>query len=412
MLKNKTINYIIFYESIFQCSPWLNSINLLHKQGFTINVYQPDYLTGKYNEDSSGLFFNIIKVKSFIVFDKFFLFIQKAFIIFKFLKLKRLSEFGFVLNNFYKSFSYISYFYLKSLKKCENNIFIGGDPTSLIAASIMSHGMKNSLVYWPLELWIKSDLKDIYTKSLKYFEKKIHKKAICTLEFGYQRRNLLCKENSIKPETFFVIPNSPIGNSCITRNYFFNDLFNIPYEKKIILHAGGYGDFNGIPQLLKISKQLQDNIVIVFHFKVKIDEAKIRKQFGLNESKNIYFSTIPLPFNRIDDVYSSCDIGLMLMQPNGSQFDTNLVYVDWSSGKLFNYLKFGVPVITMNLPGYKEMICENKAGEIINEIDEIFLAINKILNNENIYKKGSIQLFNDLKFEIFHSKFENLLINL
>ena len=160
--------------------------------------------------------------------------------------------------------------YLKTRKLKAKEVFIAGDPVSLIASYFAAKKNKHILVYWPLELWVYKDLKLIYFKFLKKIEIRLNKSAAGTLEFGTQRRALLSEENKIAVNDISVIPNAPVGEARLERNYYFNELFGIPSDKKIILYAGGFGYFNGIPQLIDNLKNMPANYALVLHSKMKI----------------------------------------------------------------------------------------------------------------------------------------------
>jgi glycosyltransferase involved in cell wall biosynthesis len=405
------INFLIFYESIYQCTPWMNSIKLLNKENHRVRVYQKKYFYSKYNEDNDSIKFEIINSFNPRIMYLLFSQIARLFKVFKIVHLETLGNIGTTINFLYTSLMFILTVYIRSKRIKTREIFIAGDPVSLIASYLAVKNKNHVLVYWPLELWVYSDLKTTYLKVLKRIEKRLHKHAVCTLEFGINRRAILSKENNIPLDSIYIIPNAPIGEPQITRNFYFNELFGIPLEKKIILYAGGLTDFNGITSLIESLKNMSDNYVLVLHSKIEVNNIKM---IDLNEKLkpfNAYISSKPLPFDKINLIYSSCDIGLMLIVPDNSNWDTNYQYADWSPGKLFNYLQFGVPVITTNLYGYDEFIEGNRIGKIVKNIDQVFSKAEEIISAESQYKNNCIKLFNDLKFEKYHQVFYNEIVN-
>ena len=405
------INFVIFYESIYQCTPWMNSINLLNRENHIIKVYQKKYFGSNYNEECDSINFEIVNSFNPRFLYRLFLEIARMFNILKRVHLATISNIGNTLNFLYTSFVFILTVYLKTKKLKTKEIFIAGDPVSLIASYLAVKNKKHILVYWPLELWVYSDLKSTYLKVLKKLEKRLHKYALGTLEFGIQRRAILSKENNIPINSIYIIPNAPIGEPKITRNYYFNELFGIPLEKKIILYAGGITDFNGIPQLIGSLPNMSDKFALVLHSKIEVKKKNMIKLKEKLEPYNAFLSSKPLPFDKINLIYSSCDIGLMLMVPDNGDWDTNYLYADWSPGKMFNYLKYGVPIITTDLYGYKEFIEGNKIGRIVEDISQVFSKAEEIMLAEKEYKNNCIKLFGDLKFEKYHKIFYDEIIN-
>ena len=399
------INYIIYYESIYQCTPWMNSISMFNKENRRIKVYQRKYFGGKYNEEHNSIKFDVITSYNPKVFYQLFYQTARAFNFLKRIKLGKISSFGIQLNYVYTSFMFILTIYLKTRKLKAKEVFIAGDPVSLIASYFAAKKNKHILVYWPLELWVYKDLKLIYFKFLKKIEIRLNKSAAGTLEFGTQRRALLSEENKIAVNDISVIPNAPVGEARLERNYYFNGLFGIPSDKKIILYAGGFGYFNGIPQLIDNLKNMPANYALVLHSKMEMKKKNFVELQEKLKPYNAYLSSNPLPFDKINLIYSSCDIGLMLMGPDNGNWDTNYIYADWSPGKLFNYLQFGVPLITTNLKGYKELIEDNGVGKVVDDINHVFFKADEIMQDAASYRNNCLKLFNELKFEKYHKIF-------
>ena len=133
----------------------------------------------------------------------------------------------------------------------DNEIYIGGDPGALIAAYSIAKKKNGKLIYWSLELYIEKELNNFGLKLLKRMEKKINQHALFTLDFGKIRCEILQKENGLNPASMISIPNSQIGKGGIVRNYYFNEKFNIPRNKVIILHAGAlYTPFLGVEDII------------------------------------------------------------------------------------------------------------------------------------------------------------------
>ncbi len=399
------INYLIYYESIYQCTPWMNSIRMFNADNRKIKVYQRKYFDGKYNEEHNSIKFDIIKSYNPKFLFQLFYQTARAFNLLKRIKLKRISTFGITLNYLYTTFMYILTVYIKTRKLKTKEIFIAGDPVSLIAGYLSTRNQKHVLVYWPLELWVYKDLKLLYFKLLKRIERKLNKYAAGTLEFGEQRRLILSKENNIPVKNISVIPNAPVGEPRLERNNYFNELFGIPSEIKIILYAGGFGYFNGIPQLIDNLKNMPNDFALVLHSKLEMKKKNLEELQEKLSPYRAYLSCNPLPFDKINLIYSSCDLGLMLMGPDNGNWDTNYIYADWSPGKLFNYLQFGVPLITTKLKGYEELIEGNRVGKVVDNINQVFSKADEIIADAASYRNNCLKLFNELKFEKYHKLF-------
>lgn len=400
-----TINYFVNYTSIFSSTPLRNSIRCFVDEGYKTRVFQ--YADERIKSHSTDLEnqYELIDIK-YPMIAKYILFVIKTiFRSFKHIGMDRLSTFGDGIDILFRNF----YFIIGCIRKnkCGNNeIYIGADPGSLIAAHSISKKNNGKLIYWSLELYLEKELGNFGEKLLKRIERKVNKYALYTIDFGKMRCKILQEENKLSQNSMISIPNSQIGKGKIVRNYFFNDKFNIPRDKVIILHAGGlYSPAVRVKDIFHSISDWPDEYVLVIHTHQRnyplsgftIPEKYINKKIFLNDD--------PLPFDQLDMVYSSCDIGIMVHGPlKNGYFSTNLLYSDLSVGKIFHHLKAGVPIIVRDLPGYKELFEERKAGVCINNIEDILPAIQKIVSNHDDYKQNALNLHEEYRFELHHKK--------
>jgi glycosyltransferase involved in cell wall biosynthesis len=201
------------------------------------------------------------------------------------------------------------------------------------------------------------------------------------------------------------VPNSQIGRGEIARNYFFNDKFNIPRDKIIILHAGGlYGPWMHVQDIFRSVPEWPDDYILVLHTHQRSYPGcgfSIPEEY---KNRKIFLSDDPVPFDQVDAVYSSCDIGMMVHGPEGILLDENMYYSDLSVGKIFHHLKVGVPLIVRSLPGYPELIEDKEAGVCINGPSDILPAIQRILANHDHYRSNALKLHEEYRFELHHAK--------
>jgi len=299
-----------------------------------------------------------------------------------------------------ESFYFCLSCYLKTDKKSDH-VLIGKDPEGLLVATALKARFKeNILIYWPLELWIAKDIKRLGLKIFKIIESKVNKKAFCTVARGNIQCDLLRKENDLDKDRMISIPNSPLGKGKIYRNYYFNRIFNIPVDKKIILHAGSNGPTLMTREVVATVKSWPSDCVLILHgligdsFKAEIE--RIIK----NENLNVYLSLDMVPYEQIDKIFSSADIGLVFFRPDIA----NNTHKGLASGKLFHYIKAGLPIIVNDLIGYRGLVEGNGCGVCIKEISELGSAIRRIVQDEATYKRNAVEGFNRFRFESHHSK--------
>jgi len=399
------INYFVNYTSIFSLTPWRNSIRLFHEEGYKITVYQ--YADKRIRRHPSDLEdkYTLVDIQ-YPAAAKYILFVIKTF--FRSLRhigLKHVSTFGDGVDCLFRNYYFIAACLLKN-KSGEDEVFIGGDPGSLIAAHSLAKRKKGTLIYWSLELHIEKHLSNFGRIAIKRTERKCNQHALCTVDFGDIRCKILQEENGLDPRTMISVPNSQIGRGEIVRNYLFNDKFNIPRNKVIILHAGAL--FTPLLQVkdifLSISEWPNDYILVLHTHQRPYPMCG----FSIPEeylNRKIFLSDDPVPFDQLDMVYSSCDIGVMVHGPlYEDDFNENAYYSDLSVGKIFHHLKVGVPLVVRNLPGYPELIEGRQAGVCINGPLEILPAIQRIMNNHEQYRLNALKLHDEFRFELYHAK--------
>ena len=393
--------FFVFYTSLFHCGPWQNSIKLWMEKGYNVSIFQIADPNNRKHKPVFGDSFVLNEIKGYYFINFFRGGLDRVFRLFKYLGFKKLSNFGSEFGYLATAFYFVLACYLKTDKK-RKYILIGGDPPGLLCAALISRIKGNILVYWSLELWVENDLKDFFAQMIfKKIEKWANRKALCTVDFGDKRCELLRIENDLAADSMISIPNSPLGAASMERNYYFNEKFGICRTKKIILYAGGLADFYGIDELLEFVDLWPKETVLVLHSRIGAGRSEENLLKIISDKRHeIYLDKEPVEYNQLRVIYSSCDIGLQVWKP----VSTNLAYPDLASGKIFHWLQSGVPVIVRNLLGYKEFVEGNGIGICVDEMRHAGRAIETILNDEKKYKENSIKVFNKFRFEDYHKE--------
>lgn len=398
------INYFVNYTSIFSLTPWRNSIQLLHEAGYKVTVYQfADERMGVHPTPLEDAY-TLIGIHYPIVAKYALFLIKTCFRSLRHIGLRRLSSIGDGIDFLFRNYYFIAACLLKNASG-ENEVFIGGDPGSLIAAHYLATKKRGTLIYWSLELYLEKNLDHFGIRLLKKAERKCNRDAFCTMDFGEIRCAILREENNLEPATMISIPNSQIGPGKIARNYFFNDMFNIPRDKVLVLHAGGlFGPWYHMEDIFSSIAEWPENYLLIIHTHkcpYPLCGFSIPDEY-LN--KKVFLSDEPVAFDQLDTVYSSCDIGIILQGPAETGVKDNLYYSDLSIGKLFHHLKVGVPVIIRDLPGFQELIAGTWAGVCVEGASDILPAIQKILKHHEEYKINALKLHEKFRFELHHNK--------
>lgn len=298
---------------------------------------------------------------------------------------------------------------LSSLRK---NVNIGIDTNGAILALVRFYIFREKFIYLSLELNHPSNFTK-FAKIISILEKLAYRKSEFVIVQDKDRFNTLCEYNQYQHPNVFYLPNSPTSSiplSADTKaNNYFREIFNLSEEKFscIILQAGMIQDAVFSKELAQAFVRIQNSWALVFHEREQreIDDSYIK---GLQEinSKNLFLSLKPLPYEQIDRVYESATIGIAFYR----NLDNNFSQISMASGKISHYLKYGVPILVNNLASLSKLIDTYKVGIVINDplnSLEIELAIKKILDQYDFYSTNAKTCFQE-EFD-FSKKVEPIL---
>ncbi len=186
-----------------------------------------------------------------------------------------------------------------------------------------------------------------------------------------------------------ILPNCPYKNfeidsskSNIKEN--FPELYNlIEQNKKIILYQGGIGKERDITNIIKYIDTLDEEFVFVI----------IGPPSGVKECLNLskrvhYLGLLPAPLHLV--VTSQAFIGILGYK---GILMNNLFC---APNKIYEYSKFGIPMIGNDIPGLYFPLKLYNAGVTCdtNSMQSIELAFNEIFKNYITFSNGAIELYN------------------
>jgi glycosyltransferase involved in cell wall biosynthesis len=294
---------------------------------------------------------------------------------------------------------------LRMTKKGRQCVLIAADPPGLWAAALASRKYGYPYVYFVKEMFLSGDARNVFDRVVKMLERKANRKALYTVEFDETRAQMLRIDNGLAPGSMLWVPNAPIGPPNTERGRYFRDGFGISENKKIALYTGGISDYNLTYEHVGSVETWPENVVLVMHLKGKPRDLNALRERAGKIQRDIYFSTDLLPFDEIDKIYSSCDIGLALY----GDHTLNHKYAGLSSGKLFNFMKACVPVITNDTPSCLKAVQKTGCGVCIGSIWELGPAIQRILDNEKEFRKNCNNTFPRFSHDVNHARFMDVI---
>ncbi|WP_298262447.1 hypothetical protein [uncultured Lutibacter sp.] len=403
---------IIFWDGWLDVSPTLQYlINKLNEFNFEVDVFIKD--DNEFTLDSINDFekvgINFIRIKTINGhnFLYFFLYFLRKIKLFNVIFLNKIIN-KIILKILQKLEYYRIQCFAKAIFKYEKkfNLIFCVDAISLYLLD-QSKLKYNSLYYLSLELGetpkhVSSSLKNkILSNEKKYFKEIIE----YTIIQDTYRWKALKRHIGIESNKMLELPNSTNFINEIEKKYlnnFFLENFNLERDTKIVLSAGMISKNVCSIEIAEAigNYNFKDKVKIIFHDRIiKNQNQAYLSDVILKGKNNLIISNKAVKFNELYKIFSSAHIGLAIYNGNISD---NYKFMAGASGKLYQYLKFGLPVITSNLPGFKELVLENNIGLVITDPNEIPIAVEKIFNNYSFYRSNVLTVFNNkLKIDIF-----------
>lgn len=103
-------------------------------------------------------------------------------------------------------------------------------------------------------------------------------------------------------------------------------------------------------------------------------------------------SSIELEANCVCKIVEKCDIGFIAYNAS----DSNFYYIARASGQLVEYLRCGKPLIVLGSTDLRRLVDQQEIGVAINDIDELSVAITKIVSNYSSYSSNCKRLYDEV----------------
>jgi glycosyltransferase involved in cell wall biosynthesis len=278
---------------------------------------------------------------------------------------------------------------------------IGFEPNGIIMAGIMSLIWRVPCVYHSLEIPDLVSNPSSYNIPL-FLERHFAQSAIYCLTQDEQRCDVLALQYDLPREKLLVVYNSPIGDEKFPqKSTYLIDKFKIE-NKQIVLAVGSLQLQHYIDEIVRSVDDWPDNFVLVVHgwFGNAKDEQAIRSEAD-SRTEKVFISTELLGDEEKYQVFQSADVGLVFFKP----INNNFLYAAGSAGKLYDFMRSGVPIIANNLPGMKEIIeQDNDCGIVVDSPQEIGKALPEILKGYESFQQSALNAYSSYEFGQCYSK--------
>lgn len=245
---------------------------------------------------------------------------------------------------------------------------------------------------------LKSDkewLNKVIKKNERYYLKE---KVLLTLIQDNFRWSIYKKNNHVVGDDFLLLPNSARMNSeneKIQKSDFFYKKFNLDPETIIVLSAGMICDEVCSHEIAQVigNYNFKNKTKIIFHNRIQNDTIRqlYIEKVRIVGKDNLCLSLDPVLFSELHTIFNSAQIGLVIYDTDNG--DENFSSIGAASGKLYQYIKYGLPIIASRLEGLEKIVAEYDLGVIVNSPIEIPLAIERINSNYQYYSNNARMAF-------------------
>ena len=206
-------------------------------------------------------------------------------------------------------------------------------------------------------------------------ERREHQRCAFTVALSEDRAAYIRELNGLsKDHPIYVVPNASPGPAERTVSHYYQDLFGIPHERLVLLHAGSMG-WSPIAGLAKAAADWgQDQPALVF-------QGRLPTEMASQESRgSVWFAQTSVPSDLLNYATSSAHIGLALYDDRKA--NDRLMGV--ASGKVCLYMRNALPVITTKLDCF-EWVERERCGLRVGSVDEIPDAARAIERDYDTY---------------------------
>ena len=284
------------------------------------------------------------------------------------------SDKGLSKNKIQSIYRYIYYIYEinKIIAKYCNEVIWFGNETSLCGVSLKKL-KKLTFVSSVLELNDKNILIDSWLK--KYLPLA---NIVCCPE---KHRAQIIKSRYNLIRTPYIIPNKPYENKIQDEE----SAIEVNKKEISLLYQGVLDKDRPIFDFARALKVINDKR-IVFYIMGNSD-ASYKKKIKSIYERTVFINYVPAPLHL--SITKQCKIGVLLYD------DSCLNNIFCAPNKVYEYSRFGLPMISSDNIALLETIGTGQAAECINyrDISSVRCAIQKIINNYKYYSKKSFEFY-------------------
>ena len=267
-------------------------------------------------------------------------------------------------------------FFLNYSKIEKYDFIIGVDTYGVIFSNIISKKYNTPVVFVSYEIFFKNEVGSF----LKKLEIQACSNILVAVSQDSERGKKLSDENKINIDNIINIPVSNAGYVGRKKSSYLNKKYNIPTTSKIVILAGSTEKWTMTNEILSTLDLWPEDWVLFLHNRNSNEKIKKKYKKFLSSNRLIISNESIKHADELNLLYDSSDLGIAFYMPTYESYylGDNIKYLGMSSGKINNYIQFGLPVLINNFGIFSNVINNHKVGFSVNHEHDIPNVLNKI----------------------------------
>lgn len=261
---------------------------------------------------------------------------------------------------------------------------IAFDCDALIRVGICRLFKKFNFIYHSLEFY-EPRSRRLSSRLRKWLERKFARSSQYIFSQDNARIGYLSHSLGIDTGKFRIIYNSPSGDIINKKENYFREKFGISSDSKIILCVGSLIKEHCVIELVDSVQDWPKNIVLVMHgwFPDKTVKEYVMDKANLLVGR-IYLSEDLFSQENKYIPFLSADVGFVGFKSASE----NTRLAAGSAGKIFDYIRTGMPIVAYESPGMKYLIEGNTLGFVFDDYGSLPDIFAKIFSGYETYREN------------------------
>lgn len=267
------------------------------------------------------------------------------------------------------------------------DLIIGIEKAGLDMASILGDKFNVPYVYYSLELYIEDHYALRRFEWQLYREREAHTKACATIIQDGFRWTVLSKANRPTSQDVFFLPVG-LDKASVAMFEPHKGVLSRVVDVNKLLYFGNISRDRFSLDLFNVVNMLPDGVCI--HLHGPLTDKALASVFSQDVGPNKFiYTTTRLPESEVLDLIAGAKIGLAFYRSDNA----NDLLTAYSSQKIAIYFERGLPIVAFRSAAYEDLFSRFTCGVMIDSMDQLPGAVDKILSSYEEYSAGALLAF-------------------